>query len=407
MSDLGPTVIKFVIRQIFAVHGALRRLKKPDRLKRLALMLLCLSVRRISPEAASELQELPSADTFFTWAKGFKPLSLAAQLSCALLTFALSVVGTFLSTGVIIAYDIVKIPYYGQLTSEYITGGKAERGTAYFTQYLTVSVVLCGLRFPLALHPLKRGDRKRLAELVPSYYHRFTPHFPILLILLDRGFGSAKCVQALQQLPVLFVVGIPHNKRLKRLSRGLGLIGPPLPGEFLLGDLDGVVDYRDTSGMVLAGYQFGTPRATTRLVLYFFEIKYRRGRKRGQRVRRTAAFATNLACAPSDIRGLYGRRWSIETGYRGINAFRGWTRCRWAAPRVWLYGMAMLLHAVWVAANVDAEQPARGGHAFTMSEAPHPWIKQRVLCTTIDAYLPQSDPQTRPACPELLARACE
>jgi len=82
MTDLGPKVINFVICQITAVHGALRRVKQPHRLKRLALMLLCISVRRISPEAASELQELPSADTFFRWAKGFKPLSLLSPPSC-------------------------------------------------------------------------------------------------------------------------------------------------------------------------------------------------------------------------------------------------------------------------------------------------------------------------------------
>jgi len=122
---------------------------------------------------------------------------------------------------------------------------------------------------------------------------------------------------------------------------------------------------------------------------------------------RTAAFATNLTCAPSDIRALYGRRWSIETGYRGINAFRGWTRCRWAAPRVWLYGVAMLLHAVWVAVNVDAEQPVRGGHALAVTTAPHPWIKQRALRMTIDAHLPSLPVQTLPSCPELLAQVCE
>ena len=155
MSNLGPTVINFVIRQISTVHCALRRVKQPDRVKRLALMLLCMSVRRICPEAAAELQELPSADTFFRWAKGFKPLSLAVQLSCVLLNLALQVAAPFLSTGVILAYDLTKIPYYGKITSAYITGGKAERGTAYFTQFLTVSVVLCGLRFPLALILIK------------------------------------------------------------------------------------------------------------------------------------------------------------------------------------------------------------------------------------------------------------
>jgi hypothetical protein len=381
--------------------------KDPDRVKRLALMLLCISVRRICPEAAAELQELPSADTFFRWAKGFKPLSLATQLSCVLLTLALNVAGPFLGLGVILAYDIVKIPYYGKITSEYITGGKAERGTAYFTQFLTVSVVLCGLRFPLALYPLKRGYHPHLPDLVTRYYHQFSSHFPILLILLDRGFGSSHCVQTMQQLPVLFVVGIPHNQRLRRIARGLGVTGPPLPGEFRLGVLEGGVDYRDASGVVLAGYQFGKARATTRLVFYLYEIRYKRGRKRGQRVRRTAAFATNLACAPSDIRALYGRRWSIETGYRGINAFRGWTRCRWAAPRVWLYGMAMLLHAIWVAVNVDAEQPLVGGHEFSLAETLHRWIKQRTLATTINAELPQVHPQNCPPCPTLLAAACE
>ena len=407
MQDLGPTVISFVIRQITTVHGALRRLKKPHRLQRLALMLLCISVRRTTPEAASELQERASADTFFRWAKGFKPLSLATQLSCVLIEFALCVVAPFLGTGVVIAYDIVKLPYYGKLTSEFMTGGKAERGTAYFTQFLTVSVVLCGLRFPLALHPLKRGDRRRLAALVTSYYRHFTTRFPILLILLDRGFGSAKCVHALQHLSVLFVVGLSHNPRLKRLSQGLGLTAPPPPGEFRLEARDGQVDFRDTSGAVLTGYQFGKPRATTRLALYLYEIKYRRGRRRGQQVQRTAAFVTNLACAPSDIRALYGRRWSIETGYRGINTFRGWTRCRWAAPRVWLYGVAILFHAVWVAANVDAKQPKEEGHALAISETTHAWIKQRTLRTTIDAYLPQPTSRNRPSCPKLLARACE
>jgi hypothetical protein len=328
-------------------------------------------------------------------------------LSCVLLNFAIQTVGPFLSSGVVVAYDIVKLPYYGRLTSEFLTGGKAERGTAYFTQFLTVSVVLCGLRFPLALHPLKRGDRKRLADLVSASYRQFTARFPILLILLDRGFGSAKCVRALQQLRVLFVVGLSHNQRVKRLSWWLGLTGRPHPGEFLLAARDGRIDFRDVSGVVLTDYQFGNPRATMRLALYLYQITYRRGRRRGQRVWRTAAFATNLACAPSDIRALYGRRWSIETGYRGINAFRGWTRCRWAAPRVWLYGVAMLLHAVWVAANVDGSQPEVGGHKLAISETPHPWIKQRTLCATIETYLPQFPVQKHPPCPELLARACE
>jgi IS4 transposase len=49
---------------------------------------------------------------------------------------------------------------------------------------------------------------------------------------------------------------------------------------------------------------------------------------------RVAAFLTNMVCSPDEIRRLYRRRWGIETGYRGINLFRGWTRSRWTAVRV-------------------------------------------------------------------------
>ena len=67
----------------------------------------------------------------------------------------------------------------------------------------------------------------------------------------------------------------------------------------------------------------------------------------------------------------------------------------------------MLLHAVWVAANVYAEQLARGWHGLATTEATHRWIKQRTFGMTIGAYLLQANPQNQPPCPELLALACE
>jgi hypothetical protein len=126
-------------------------------------------------------------------------------MSCALTVLALRVAGPYIRQGVILTLDIMNIPYYGKLTTDCITGGKAEPETAYFTQFFTLSSVVCGFRLPVALLPVQKGDLRMAIGYVgtgivaPSWE-------PVPSILTCVGsrvrFSKSRQVSALQQRPV-------------------------------------------------------------------------------------------------------------------------------------------------------------------------------------------------------------
>ncbi len=98
-----------------------------------------------------------------------------------------------------LAIDYTKIPYYGKPMKgkHELLRRKAERGTANHHAYATVYVILLGLRFTLAVIPVRKGvplERIVLALIREARWCGIR----IRCLLLDREFCTVAVQRALQ-----------------------------------------------------------------------------------------------------------------------------------------------------------------------------------------------------------------
>ncbi|MFH0751972.1 MAG: hypothetical protein V1914_00040, partial [archaeon] len=95
-----------------------------------------------------------------------------------------------------IAYDIHKIPYYGDKNDDYVKGGKSERGTNYFYHFLTCDIVTAGKRFTIDVIPVHQIDN--VEDLLQESLQKVKTKISINRAFLDRGFANSKCVKVLK-----------------------------------------------------------------------------------------------------------------------------------------------------------------------------------------------------------------
>ena len=96
-----------------------------------------------------------------------------------------------------VAYDVHKIPYYGNKNTEYVKGGKSERGTNHFYHFLTCDVVTAGKRFTVdvvPVHPLHSME-----NLLDASLQKVKKKIRIDKAFLDRGFANSKCIEVPEQ----------------------------------------------------------------------------------------------------------------------------------------------------------------------------------------------------------------
>ena len=63
------------------------------------------------------------------------------------------------------------------------------------------------------------------------------------------------------------------------------------------------------------------------------------------------SYCTNINASLQYTTTLYAKRWGIETGYRVIDRFKGFTTTRQIIPRILLYGIGMLIVNLWLLLN--------------------------------------------------------
>lgn len=263
----------------------------------------------------------PSADTVLYHIKKFEPkevMRIFEKTSDKIFEMAKSY-GMF-KNEVDLAIDYTDLPYYGDKSNRMIVGGKHHKGTYFSYRFITLNVVVEGMRFTLMALP--RGPLSSEERLIRKLLECAKQHVMIRNVYLDRGFFNSGVINTFQELGIKFLMPAVTNPRVKKLV--------------LESDVPSVHDYE--------------MRNRNRKDNARFKIVVAEDEKK-----QIGAFATNMDVEEgreADLFTLYGKRWGIETSYRVKVDFRPRTKSKNYAVRLFYFLFSTCLYNLWVLANV-------------------------------------------------------
>ncbi len=216
-----------------------------------------------------------------------------------------------------IAMDWHDEMYYGNRETDGIIGTKNKAGTNYAYEYATASIVVEGIRFVIAVTPVRQRTNldmvSRLLKIIETHGIR------IGVLLMDGGFFSADLINFLNSGKINFVM---HAPKLKKVC----------------GNME--ADLKYTTKL---HHRRKKDQATFRMVSIYGHSK---------KGRILYVFATNMDILPGKILKLYRKRWGIETGYRMIRKFLAKTTSKRHNIRLLYFYLAILLYNMWVLMNI-------------------------------------------------------
>jgi Transposase DDE domain len=234
-----------------------------------------------------------------------------------------------------IAADLTLIASYGrhELDDPQVYRSQAKRGTNSFFAYATVSLVLHGERFTLAVAPVTRSEslKQVLQELLLLVTRK--GRLKIGLVLLDRGFYSVEVIRYLQEARRPFLMPLVGHGR--KADHPLGPSG------------SNVFKAMKTSGWSTHTLQDGKKNKAT-VSVCVKRARYKN--KHGKRKSETWVYAY-WGIAPKRVdwvRDTYRRRFGIETSYRQMNQCRIRTTTRKFEVRFLYVAIGLLLRNLWV-----------------------------------------------------------
>ncbi len=220
-----------------------------------------------------------------------------------------------------VAFDVHKIPFYGKYMP-YVCGGKHERGTSNFFQYLTCSIIVAGKRFILDVIPMHPADN--IEDLLDKSLARIKLKVQIDKAYLDRGFDRPKVINTLKKHNIDFIMPKIRSPTVKAFfSKSEG-----------------------SNSRIIPKFQIGRGKEKAFVNLVLVNDKY--GLKR--------AFSCNFDIAPQlayRFYEMYGKRWGIETSYRNVeHDFKPKTTTRNPIIRIFYFLFSCCLYNLWILANI-------------------------------------------------------
>ena len=217
-----------------------------------------------------------------------------------------------------VAYDIHKIPYYGKGIN-CVCGGKFDRGTSNFFEFLTCSIVEPGKRFILDIIP--KHPLNDLSKLMDKSLEKVKKKINIDRVYCGRGFNSAKIFRVLKKHNLNFLMPMVRTTSVKRAFDEAEYCKEKIFEDFKVGS--------------------GKNKEKVTLVL----VDDEEGIKR--------AFVCNFDIPPPLAYQLYHKRWGIETSYRNLdNDFKPRTTTRNYNIRAFYFLFSCCLYNLWVLTNI-------------------------------------------------------
>lgn len=239
---------------------------------------------------------------------------------------------------------------------KFVVGTKPERGAAWAHKFITLAST-GGCKFTLDMEP--KLPLQSLAKSVSIMLDRTELQVgkKVDIVLWDAAAFSASFVSMMLERGSHFVIRAPKNKKIKGIiSKFNGLYG----------------------GIEYDYYIDENPEAPVNLVIVSTDLL----REKKLDIPLVASkekwitLATDLKPNPGEdekeflirIVKLYRKRWSVETTYRCIEDFHGYTHSLHYQTRLLLFAIAVLLYNIWVvrmsASNINGG-PTVTKHIFS------------------------------------------
>ncbi len=221
-----------------------------------------------------------------------------------------------------IAFDVHKIPYYGNKNDFYVTEGKHERGTTHFYQFLTCSIVVAGQRFSIDAIPIHKFDS--IENLVDQSLERVKQKIHINKAYLDRGFDKPKVINVIKAHKVKFIMPKVRSETVKAWMR----------------------KSEECKARVIENFEIG--KGENKAIVNLILVDDEEGIKR--------AFITNFHIPEQLSHYLYNwysKRWGIETGYGQFDHdFKAKTTTKNYHIRLFYFLFSVCLYNLWVLVNI-------------------------------------------------------
>jgi hypothetical protein len=255
----------------------------------------------------------------------------------------------------VVAFDEHRTPFYGDRSTEGVTGGQKKHGTKYAYGYATAVLVHRRHRFTVGLIALTGGEKPHqvVAALLAQMDAR---DLKLRGVVLDSGFDSGETLLLLQERNLSYTVPLRRKGDSNNRRNAVWLLEE--------GTVTTVEWKTDKTNR---------PVSTKAVVM----------RRPKEKEKKVYAFGGwDAEQARSEVRRAslakrwYRKRFGIETSYRQMNEAKAMTTKKDVKYRLLLIGLGLLLRQVWVWLT---GQMARDGRL-----RPTQWVQGLGLARLID-----------------------
>lgn len=222
----------------------------------------------------------------------------------------------------IVLIDKTEIPYWGDKNDEGVVGTKKQKGTSYCFKYITIHVLIKGMKICLHALPVTAfsDNQKQVDELLSVAEKKVR----IGLVLMDREFANSRIIKVIEQHGLKYLAPITKNDKTEKMIKGAHWKREGYCGN----------------------YKFDNGTTTS---VFFTKNK---NKDFPEKIKdQYFAWCTNLGVNDDNreiIAEIYGRRWNIENFYRdGKGNFLIRTKTKIFKVRLFFFLLAALLYNLW------------------------------------------------------------
>lgn len=227
----------------------------------------------------------------------------------------------------VVAIDEHRTPFYGDRSTEGVTGGQKKHGTKYAYGYATAVLVHRRHRFTVGLIALTGGEKPHqvVAALLAQMDAR---GLKLRGVVLDSGFDSGETLLLLQERELSYTVPLRRKGNCENRRNAVWLleVGTVTTVEWKTDKTNRPVS---TQAVVMR-----RPKEKEKKVYCFGGWDAEQARSEARRA--------------SLARRWYRKRFGIETSYRQMNEAKVMTTKKDVKYRLLLIGLGLLLRQVWV-----------------------------------------------------------
>ncbi|MHA1974061.1 MAG: transposase [Candidatus Hodarchaeales archaeon] len=257
------------------------------------------------------------------------------------------------NTQITLAFDLHNQSFYGNRNHDWVVGTSRKKGTNFAVSFLVVSIATDNIRCPVGIRIMTKERLKRKADLVGSILDDLYTWLPVKRVLFDRGFCQESIIQLANERGLKYVIAAIRHSTIKTATQEILTCVKTLANQagIQIDDMEAVGRWARKKGLDsfrVTHVTTGKHKTPSTLVAVFVRKRTHSGRHPKRRIYALYSYLTNIKVSARRIVKLYSKRWIVETDIRCNNDFKAVTNSTKPQLRLFLYGLSMVLNALWV-----------------------------------------------------------